>query len=500
MSVPIDPEQWYAAYEAAPASQQYGMLLDIIDQPLSLELAEELDLGMTLVEMQDALMSHNLFDQAIALIRTLQTKQPELHQREFPFLDNLLVKYYLYHNQPDQVRAALSQFMAHPAEDIDQTLAVLDYLKFYDAADLAVELCRTAYSAVEASPNVVPGTEMELGSVILNAQIQQANQQVQAGQSVDWDTFLAEAVQYGFDDRKEWVDEIKHDLMTTIEAAPEFFAGFKRDRGRALRLLSSQFCQTMAEKRMSFICSSAIWEAVVDFLESRRLPRKQLAHPNSYFAVSPIELDDYATHKIGGMLSLQQAVGVALLWGIPYVYDFLAARSIIRQEVQQGAIAAAQTLKEQLVDNFPQLWRYDFVHRWAPPDSGSSAEAELEARQFAASLATVTPLSNETGIHTTAALLDDFAQQLPPDLLRSLGDGDLEFEQDDEDWMNAGLSDRPGLSDLPEQPPLKPIKPAKPRKSPLQLAAELSSNGRLKPGSKPSGLSKKKKKRQGDRG
>src|SRR5689334_3781071 len=166
-AIAIDPEQWYADYEDASVKQQYGMLLDAIAQPIAPELIEDLDLGMLLVMMRDELVNHRQLEQAIALIQTLQEKQPTLYQQEFPFLDNLRVEYYLYQNDRDRAYQALQQFIAHPVEDIDQTLAILDYLVFYAAADLAVELCRAAYTPTQQSPKVVLGTELAFGRVLL---------------------------------------------------------------------------------------------------------------------------------------------------------------------------------------------------------------------------------------------------------------------------------------------------------------------------------------------
>jgi len=467
----IDPEQWYADYEAASAKQQYDMLLQSMSQLLSPELIEELDLGLLLVMMRDELVNNNMLDQATHLIHTLQAQQPALHQQEFPFLDNLLVEYYLYRNDLEQVRSALQLFIKHPVEDVDQTLAILDYLKFYDATELAIELSRAAYAPIQTSPNVVLGTEQELGRVLLHHQTQQAYQQLQKGESVDWGTFFAEVVQYGFEKKQhKWIAELQSHLTTSVEKTSEFLARFKRDRHEALRALSIAFSQFMLDQRqMSFVCSQAIWQAMSDFLETRSVSRKKLTQPELYFAFTQDQLDQYITRKIGGMLSLQQSVGIAVLWGIPYVYELLSAKQIITQEIYQQAIDTTNALKALVINDYPKLWKFDFVHRWLPPDNISQEEFTAETKRFAASLEPITPLSDEPGKGVTHQnFIDGLKQQLPPDLRAAIEQMEVDETEEDDENDNSASS-----HDLSWSNSSHTLKSAKPRKSAFQLAAEL---------------------------
>jgi len=134
--------------------------------------------------------------------------------------------------------------------------------------------------------------------------------------------------------------EVEHDLTTEVEGNSDFFRQFNDDRGSALRQLLLDFCRDMAtHHQISFIGSRAIWESILDFLESRELPKKQLAHPDRYFAIAQPALDRYVAQQIGGLLSSRQATGFAILWGIPYLYEFLQSRQIITEQTSQQAIA-----------------------------------------------------------------------------------------------------------------------------------------------------------------
>jgi hypothetical protein len=473
-----DPEQWYTAYEAASVKQQYEMLLETLAQPLTPDFIEDIDLGMLLAIMRDALVDKNQLEKAVALIHALHQQQPELHQAEYPFLDNLLIEYFLYQSEPEQVREGLNQFLLNPVEDIDQTFITLDYLKLYDARDLAIELCQAAYEPIKNSPNAIRGTEMELSNVLLYDQMQTAYKQLQQGEAVNWEALTEMAVQYGFPKKAKWLAEIQHNLTVEVENNAAFLAQFKRDREAALRTLAVGFCRDMAEqKQVSFICSSAIWKAVTSFLEERQLPRKKFSQPESYFAFEQEELDRAVTQMIGGLLSMAQAVGVGLLWGVPYVYDFLLAKQIIPEVVHQQAIASSTALKAMFTESFPHRWRFDFVHRWQPPDSISPEEFEAEAAQFAASLEPVEPLSEEPGKGATfAAMVESLKQQLPPEIQESFEqafrqENDLE-EEDEEEYVPPIVRFREPIDDY---------KPPKKRKSFLQIAAELPEGDRKPP-------------------
>jgi hypothetical protein len=472
-----DPEQWYTAYEAASIKQQYEILLETLAQPLTPEFIEDIDLGMLLAIMRDALVDKNQLEKAAAMIQALHQQQPELHQAEYPFLDNLLIEYFLYRNDPEQVREGLTQFLLNPVEDIDQTFITLDYLKLYDARDLAIELCKAAYEPIKNSPNAIRGTEMELSNVLLYDQMQHIFEQLQQGEAVDWETLTETAVQYGFPKKPKWLAEIQHNLTTEVENSPAFLAQFKRDREAALRTLAVSFYRHMAEqKQVSFICSSVIWKAVAGFLEERQTPHKKFSQPESYFAFEQDELDRAVTQMIGGLLSMAQAIGVGLLWGVPYVYDFLFAKQIIPEAVHQQAISSSAALKAMFTESFPHRWRFDFVHRWQPPDSVSAEEFEAEAAQFAASLEPVEPLSEEPGEGATFdSMVESLKQQMPPEVreaFEKMREKEDFEEEEEEDYVPPIVRFREPIADY--EPPKK-------RKSFLQMAAELPEGDRKPP-------------------
>jgi hypothetical protein len=87
---------------------------------------------------------------------------------------------------------------------------------------------------------------------------------------------------------------------------------------------------------------------------------------------------------------------MAVLWGIPYVYDFLLSKEIILPSVHKEVIKHVASLKPDARKAFRNnLWEYDFVHRWTPPDSVSEKDFSAESEQFKTTIKNVTPLSEK---------------------------------------------------------------------------------------------------------
>lgn len=348
-------------------------------------------------------------------------------------------------------------------------MEVIELLRYYGATLAAVDLCSSSYHQVMTSPEVISGTEDELASVVLADLVGQVHKQLLLnGEVVDRDFLSAEASKYIDDSNQEWLAEICRSLTTEIAVNQQFIADFEKltEREENLRSLSMAFSTYVAtQKQISFITSLGIWETVIEFLESLNLPRKRLTHPDTYFAFSQEQLDEYLGRLIGGLLSNRQAEAAALLWGIPYLYDFLLSKQVISEAIHQKALAITTALKLRFIKVFEtHLWQYDFVHRWLLPNSISEADFAAEADKFATSIEKITPLAEEPGKGT----LESFYSQLKDEVFSTeVFESEIDTTFEESTSLPSTVA-----SNTPE---LKPIKSPKKRKTPLQQAAELPS-------------------------
>jgi hypothetical protein len=462
-------QQWCETYEAASAKDKHLLMVEALENPIPLKAIEESDLGMLLIELVDEMGSNNLISDALALIEKVQQQQPELYDREFQYLDDLPIKYYLFSNQPEPLSCCLERFKNNPVKSIDTMMSsVLEYLRFYGVRQEIVDLCKSTYQPIKNSREIIPGTENELASVILIDLMQKAYQQLQQGETIDWDAFGNEVKEYIIEEPLLWIAEVRRNLTKEIEVNQQFFTGFKKEQQRDenLRALSLRFSIYMtAQKQVSFITSQRMWGCVFEFLNSRELPTNDLREPAQFFNFSEEILDKHIAQLIEGLLFDGRVEAVAVLWGIPYVYDFLLNKQVIEQAVHQQAIAVTNVLKPKIMEFCDRyLWQLDFVHRWLPPDSVSETDFTAEAALFASSIEKVTPLSTEPG----KSYLESFYNQLKDEQEEPFVSNPRRFEPTE----------------------IKPEKAPKQRKSPLMQAADLFDRNNSSKGKQ-----KKKKKR-----
>jgi hypothetical protein len=99
---------------------------------------------------------------------------------------------------------------------------------------------------------------------------------------------------------------------------------------------------------------------------------------------------------LGGFLSLRQARGISILWGSVYLYDFLLSKEIVTDSMHRDIMETVDVLKKDVIKAFgTSLWKYDFVHRWTPPDSVSDDDFAAESELFLKTTETQEPLGDE---------------------------------------------------------------------------------------------------------
>jgi hypothetical protein len=451
-----DFDAWYDEYEALSPRQQHDELRQVLSQPIDPAYAQEVDLGMTVIELQDMLLNHNHVSEAIEIISLLQQNQPEFYQQEFQYFDKFLVLYHLFRNDIPKVTESLARFQAAPTQDIDYLLEILEDLQFYGAIEPLIPLCRSAYKLVKSSSEYLADTEVEFARIILIDILEKkVYDRLKRGETFDWSELGPQIEPYGYDYTAVMQASLKQSLTCEIEPDPAWLALFKAERQIILRDLQLVFCRYMYDQyQMSFVSTQMIWTLVIDFLEQRKLSAKQSATPDTYFAVKEDQIDRHLGRKISNFLSMRESHCFAILWGMPFFYEFLLSAKIINASTHDQAIATANAFKQDLIKAFSTtLWRYSFVHRWLPATDAS----EAEAAKFDATFEQMRPLSEE-------AIEQDYFSPIVEKMAQSLN-------------PTAGKTAQPNLT-------LPTWKPPKPKKSALQEAAGLQEQPKPKSSAK----------------
>ncbi|MDV3350558.1 hypothetical protein QGP82_17760 [Leptothoe sp. LEGE 181152] len=464
-----DFDQWYEHFSEASPQEQHQLLLEAISKPIPLAFAEKEDIASLLIDVQCDLEGNNLIEEALAFTEIFQQQQPELYQKEFYYFDNFPIRVALFKRELEVIASELARYRQNPVKSIDFLLPMMDDLRFYDARDQAVEVSHAVYEPVATSRDLIGGSSDTFGTVVIADLLEQAYRQVQQGQSVDWEAWGKDAKLFDFEKTPAIQQEIFQNLSGQVLDGPEIIALFQKKLSAVFPQLSLRFNIHMANQyQLSFVCSQAIWSAVMSSLEERDLSKKQLSHPDRFFSINAKNLDRYVSQLIGGFLSSRQSKGFATLWGIPHVYDFLRTAGVITDSVYESAIQVATNHKGTLLKHWPgPLWQYSFIHRWGKPACQTEADFEAEAKRFTDTFNESEPLSTEPSEKSDwGAMFSDVAGKMTP---------------------NQAEQKPSSVGKAPAEPPapVKPLKPVKPRKSPLQEVKALGKKGK--------GAKKKKK-------
>jgi hypothetical protein len=327
----------------------------------------------------------------------LQTQQPEFYQKEFFYYDDSLITYYLFQDAPEKVAESCARFIDNPVSGIDEFLTILEKLRYYGYTELAGQISRKCYKRVAKAPSLLRGTEWDFANILFDNLVQKTYLRLQHGDNVDWQEFHQETLKYGFDDEQEWVDELRDALTTGVASGEQFVEAFKTShavRENLLNGLNWEFCCYMLNrKQMDFMCSEKLWNNLLVFWCERDETVAQSPSSDVFFHISESVLDEYLAQMAGGFMSRRQSTSIAILWSIPYVYDFLLSKEIISPSLHDEVLQHVAALKPEVIRAFQNhLWEYCFVYRWTRPDSISETAFTAEAEMFAASINNVKPL------------------------------------------------------------------------------------------------------------
>lgn len=362
-----DPDKWYRVYEELPEGERYGWIMETLDRTPSPDFFEHVSFAECIFELADRKEPAKY----VALIRKLRD-HPDFYKKEFQFFEHELAAYYLSLDEVEKAAESLRYYMENPVQGIDQLIQLVQLLVYYGKTDLAVECARQTYEEIEASPELIGGAGAPFAEIMFMWHFQQAYTRLKNGQEADWPTLQEELKRYNFVTDGE-VFARNCDRVSRPESEirlSDYPIGSENSTGLFDSDNMWKFVKYMLDrKQLDFPQSEMIWSGAFEFLRQRKgRKRPDLAWEN-WFAFSERELEAWLAKMVGGFLSTQQAEAFALLWGIPYVYDFLLDRGVISEKLHMGALRQVARLKTKMRNAYKdELWKYAFVDRWPALD------------------------------------------------------------------------------------------------------------------------------------
>lgn len=364
----------------------YNTTYEFFSHEISEEFQAQYDIGEIIIETHGHCVENKDFDKALRFGELLKTKQPQLYDEYFEFIDRFLVDYYCFKKEPQKVAQAFSRFAENPLKDYDMFSPVLEKLMYYQYKELANKVAEAKYEEVKNSDKLIGGAEVELATIIHFTNTEGYAQNIKAGKDKEEAKKILLQASAGYeisipDNLWELMNKVflNQDLTDEISETK-----FYEQRELCLRYLYVMLTNRMKSYGVSFFIGNKIWSNLVGYWNQNLKKTKTQIGFNDYFKADAAKYETYLNNELAtNFITGNDALFITVLWGSVYVYDFLLSLGLISQATYDNFKQIANELKgEKIIDMKTRLWENNFIHEWGKPDSISEQEFEAEKRIF----------------------------------------------------------------------------------------------------------------------
>ncbi|QQK79634.1 hypothetical protein HUG20_06905 [Salicibibacter cibi] len=367
-------DEWYGNFMQISSDEKYEMIMEVLEQNVPDDELIEDDFGLITVEFKSDLIHDNQYEKAIHMIEKTKESTDKFYQNEFPYLSNFAVEYYLYTKDFDKLHVHLHPFIANPGHVYEMFLPLYEKIRFYQMDELMLKLAEELNEPIQDSDELIPGAESDLIDTIFFNACQEFYQ------TLDTQQLENTLRKYDYNTNFEPEQQFLKKIATAGDEEPIFtrndwatvVQNNSKDKARSLFWA---FAVYMFKKgNFHFSISASIW-----FPYFNMLARKESL---SNFRLQYQDLDELIG-KFFGFMSNTEEQGFALLWGIPYIYDFLRDQQLVTEEISDKALEHVATVKNDLFKVYKDdIWRFDFVHTWVKPSSVNDESFTEEKNHF----------------------------------------------------------------------------------------------------------------------
>jgi hypothetical protein len=387
MDIPLqDPKKWYRSYKKLSDEEKYVFLCETVKSAISDDFFDELT--EVLSGYFENLFRAKKYKKMIDLYETIDGNKPQIRrQKKFYYIDRLFIDYFLFQKETGNLGKYLASFLADPVESVDLLVPVLDKLVFYGQLDYALDISRNVYSLVRDSDRLIGRAERDFDTVILFSELQGIYEKLKNNQPLDLQKVADRLAEYDFDIYDALDDIIQIMKLDYRHIGRDQLASLNKNElfFRNLGLLFKIYM--FEEKSVNFTAGYEFWNFAVYHCFSDAQIGKEIDEYqfNDIFRFDEQECDADISARLG-FISNKRPHGVAVSWGVQYVYDFLLANRLISNDVHRQALAGIKRIRGEVIEaDLDELWIYDFVHTWGMPTSYDAEEYEAEKDLFATS-------------------------------------------------------------------------------------------------------------------
>lgn len=345
----------------------HNEISELFSTPFTKKQLEEYDLREMTFDLVDYYEREKEYDKLLEFYHTLKQQQPEIYQKEFPYVEDVLLEHFCFNENKDEAKTSFSSFIQNPTQDYDIYLGSYYQLLFYQYEDIIKEAVTKNYLEVGHSKKLIGDSEFHLALGKFYSTLQFVYKGTQnIVDRVETQKVLKE---YGFDIPDNPFLLLEKGIIEDSSSCDKIGNSPTIEESM---LLQGAFLNYMYEnKGINFLISGYIFHYLQEIFGNKytRISEKTFSE----------NLDD-TSFKSG-------ARSAVLIWGLVYFSEFLQEVNIISASDLTYFIKLSEKLKANFMgEHYRGLWKYDFIHRWAnKPNSISEAEFEAESRIFKAS-------------------------------------------------------------------------------------------------------------------
>lgn len=375
-------EKWWKMYSSLSKEKYYDFFKETFKKPLSKKFNEKIDIVDLLINLFGELEFNKEYDKILDIINLLYDNNEHILQKtDYQYIDKNIININLFKGEFSEVD--FKNLRNNSVELIDNLIELLDKIVFYKYSDLALDISKQVYFEVKDAPDLIGGAEINFGSVICMSKWQSIYEDLNDGKEIVKEEVIEYFDKYGYD-IKDRYDEIIKVLSANIERPLQAdYNLFLDNKFNFLYKYKYLFYRYLYQKKnMDFMVATKFWYGAFECIGESKLAIKTDNKFDVFFKLDRNKLENYVKKRLS-FLSNQKVYAVGVLWGIPYVYDFLFANNLVSEVVYSSAIDIVEEIKRDIIANhINQLWKYDFVHFWQKADAIEESKFKKEAELF----------------------------------------------------------------------------------------------------------------------
>jgi len=360
-------DEWWNHYWELDDNKKFDFLKKVFSSGETATSPPDPELGEAAVSMFGDLHSRKLYGQLLELESLIYNRENSIPNIDRHYIDHYCLDLHLFNRDIASIQRSLQSFIDDPVESIDLLIPLHDALNYYGYSELAFQISQGVYNRVRDSDRLIGYAEEDFARTILMYEYQKLYQlKGQVTLAYRKELFSRLAL-YNYDDKEE-LDPVINYLLNDSNCKTLNYHDFEVNAQDFYHALSTGFIKyVFEEKGINFSTACDIWmgawscfckEAAEDTVSLER-----------FFELDESSFDGYICDRFD-LLSNKKPHAAAVLWGMPYVYDFLRINQLVPEELAINALQYIAWMKMNLIDGQEhRICAYSFVHSWFRPDS-----------------------------------------------------------------------------------------------------------------------------------